>query len=139
MSGDQPAMRDVEEILADPKSRHFADLRDRSAYMHLTGAYPKHLRPRATRLLTLISTEGAPRASVSDVAGARIIQPAIAEQLELEAHPIVAQVRAYVANGYKIRVSQGPNERTTFARIWLFKGEDQRTIKSDGSMLEGWA
>ncbi|HEX3918852.1 MAG TPA: hypothetical protein VHW60_16060 [Caulobacteraceae bacterium] len=135
MNKDQPDMGDVASILADPKSRAFSELRDRAAYLQLTGTYPTNLRTRTTRLLTLISSAGRSAPDVAD----RVVATGIADQLQLATHPMVTKVRDYIEQGYRIRVSQGPNVRKPFYKIWLFKGDDRRTIQIDGSMMDGWA
>ena len=56
----QPTPQDIELILADTTSARYRDLRDRAAYLYLTGSLPSHLRPLATRRLALVSTMGGP-------------------------------------------------------------------------------
>jgi hypothetical protein len=137
MSTDNPDMTDVEQLLADP--RGYKDLRDRAAYVFITGTFPSHLRVFFTRVLVLISTSEERSTMFAGLRGGLTIDPDIATRLGLNHHPMVVKVGEYVQNGYKIRISKGPNERKPYSKVWLVKSGDQRTIKFDGSMLEGWA
>lgn len=46
-----PEDEDLREVLTDPDSKEFSDLRDRMAYVYITGAFPTHLRSYFTNLL----------------------------------------------------------------------------------------
>lgn len=138
MSEQQPDRDALAAILADPRSSRFKSLRDRAAYMHVTGTYPSHLRPYYTRLLVLASTN-TPLAGTGDTsAGPRAIEPRIAEDLKLETHAMVKTVRRSLRNGYRIRLSQGSNARKPYSKIWMFKGDERITIQLDGSVEDGW-
>jgi hypothetical protein len=139
MSAEHPDMTDVEAILSDPHGRHFRDLRDRAAYVFVTGTFPTHLRVFFTRVLAVVSTTEMAASTFAGRAGSLTVAPAIAMRLGLTVHPMVVKVREYVERGYRIRISKGANERKPYYKVWVFKGEDQRTIKFDGSILEGWA
>jgi hypothetical protein len=139
MSAEQPDMSDVERILADPKGRYYKDLRDRAAYVFITGSFPTHLRVFSTRVLVAISRVEKRSATASGLAGSLAVDPDIAMRLGLAEHPMAQKVLEHIREGYQIRVSRGPNVRKPYYKIWLFKGEDRRTIKVDGSMLQGWA
>jgi len=137
MSRPPPDRESVNRILAAPRTRPFRRLRDHAAYMLLTGTYPSHLWPYSTRLLVLISAN-APGALAHSAGAVRLIDPEIAEALGLANHPMVEAVREHLAQGYRIRVSQGPNERKPYSKVWLFKAGEEITIQIDGTRTQGW-
>ena len=139
MTAEHPDMTDVEQILADPRGRYYRDLQDRAAYVFVTGTFPSHLRTFFTRVLAVITTTERSPTTFAGRAGSLAVDPDVAIRLGLVGHPMVVKVREYLERGYRIRVSKGPNERKPYYKVWLFRGEDQRTIQVDGSMLEGWA
>lgn len=128
---------EIDRILAHPKQRPFRDLRDRAAYMHLTGTYPSHLRREANHWLRLISRQGQSPSALHASANVRILQR-VAQRLNLDAHPMVVKVRAKAKEGYRITVSRGANQRMPYGKIFLSKGGDEITVQIDGSVLDHW-
>jgi hypothetical protein len=129
---------EIERILADPKSKEFKDLRDRAAYMYITGTHPSHLRTFFTRALTLVSKMHSKPVSFDGLSGMLKLEDRIVQKLDLENHAMVRKVREFVADGYKIKVSRGPNSRKPYTKIFMFKGPTQLTVQIDGSILDGW-
>ena len=123
---------DLQRILADRDCRAHADLRDRAAFVYVTGAYPSHLRTPTNRALTLIS-ESAP-----DANGERRIVDEVAVRPRLDHHPMVRRVQTFVAEGYRIKVSRGPNARRPYGKVLVFKDVDRRTVQIDGAVRDGW-
>jgi hypothetical protein len=135
---DQPTTADIDLILADPDAAAYQNLRDRSAYVYLTGSYPSHLRTLTTRRLTLMmSKTPLPDGTPAPPGGLHLL-PEYADRLGLEAHPMVRKVREHQEDGYRIRLSLGPNERKPYGKVLVFKDEVQRTINIDGSVKDGW-
>jgi hypothetical protein len=132
------ASPDVPAILSDPGSKAFRDLRDRAAYMYITGTYPSHLRPFFTQALTLISRGDSQPVSLDGGSDYGRVDERVAERLNLDTHPMVVKVREFVAAGYRIRVSLGPNARKPYTKVFLEKGGEQITVQIDGSVLDHW-
>ena len=135
---EQPTFEDVDQILADPTSARYRSLRDRVAYVYLTGSYPSHLRVPTTRILALISTSVEAPAGEPERPGGTYLLDGFADRLDLEAHPMVVKVRQFIDDGYQIRLSLGPNERKSYSKVLLFRADDRRTIQIDGAVKEGW-
>lgn len=132
----------VTAILERPKEKAFVDLRDRVAYVYVTGCFPSHLRAEANELLRCV-TKGSHGPSALDGRGGVfcVLQP-VATRLDLEGHPMVAKVRRKIDEGFKIVVSRGANTRRPFGNIFLRRGKGsdavEITVKSDGSVLDHW-
>lgn len=129
---------EIERILAQPKSKEFKDLRDRAAYMFITGTHPSHLRVFFTQALSLVSKMHNAPQSMDGLSGALKLNDDIVERLDLRAHPMVLKVREYVSNGWRIKTSRGPNARKPYTKVFLFKGQQQITVQIDGSILDHW-
>lgn len=129
---------------ASPAARkELVDLRDRLAYVVVTGAIPTHLRPHFVQLLRAATSLAREPSAVDGRGGAVAVRPEVKALLKLEEHPLVVQARRYVAAGYLVAVSRGPNERRPYGRTWLYKpvGEDRAvrvTMSIDGSVREGF-
>lgn len=118
------------------------DLRDRAAYLFITGCFPSHLRRHFTRLLVAITTASSRPTSLDGVTGVMLIDRVIVDRLRLEAHPMVQRVRKRLREGYRIAVSRGQNCRNPYTKIFLSRGsgaEDQQIIvQIDGSEHDSW-
>jgi len=136
MSAEHPEPADIERMLSDPKSKAHSDLRDRAAYMHITGAHPTHLRRWFTRALTMISSLKA-GSGIAGNGSLRVTRDAV-RRLRLDGHPMVVKVRQLIAEGYQLRVSLGPNARRGYGKIRLWRDDDKRTVQIDGSVKDGW-
>lgn len=130
--------RKVELILNGPAGKARYDLRDRACYMYITGTYPSHLRKLATRMLASISKTVGKATSLDGRSGNALLDAEIALRLDLENHPMVQKVREFLARGYRIKVSLGANERKPYGKIFLYRGDEEVTVKADGSVLDHW-
>ena len=135
---ENPNAQDIERILQAPKSKDHVDLRDRAAYMHLTGSYPSHLRKPATRALRLISEPDSQPARAVDLTGGRRVLEHIAREMRLDDHPMTRKVQEYVEGGYRIRLSKGPNVRKPYRQILMYRGDEYRSVQIDGSVKDSW-
>lgn len=122
---------EIDRILDAPDSKKYCDLRDRAAYVFVTGTLPSHLRTFFTRALVLIIR--------MHRSGSFKVDEFIVEHMALENHPMVIKVREYLACGWRIQVSKGPNSRKPFSKILVHRGGKQKTIQIDGSVKDGWA
>lgn len=129
---------EIERILADPKSKEFKDLRDRAAYMYITGTHPSHLRTFFTQALSLVSKMHNQPQSLDGLSGALKLNDDATERLGIKDHPMVLKTQQYVKDGWRIKVSRGPNARKPYTKIFMFKGTKQHTIQIDGSILDHW-
>ena len=142
MSDNSPTdMRPIETIFSRPHKKAFADLRDRAAYMFITGCFPTHLRTETNELLRLISEFSHSLSSLDRRSGNLKINKEAAIRLSLDDHPMVTKVRQYLAEGYRITVSRNPNARRPYGRIFLShraNAERRISVKCDGSILDQW-
>lgn len=119
-----------------PGSKDFYDLRDRAAYVHVTGAMPTHLRSYMTDLLNKISRFAGGGGNSFEIAQQN------AALLGLEDHPMVRQVREFVNDGYQVMVSRDLKARRPFGKVFLWKQDGaavkQVTVQQDGSVLFNW-
>lgn len=130
---------EIARILAEPRSKEYKDLRDRAAYMFITGTYPSHLRTFFTRALSVISKLHNAPVSLDGRSGNLQVDPVIAGKLELDTHPMVVKVRQYIKDGWRIQVSRGANERKPYTKVFMFhRRGDHVTVQIDGSVLDHW-
>ncbi len=127
--------------IAERKLWH--DIRNRAAYVLVTGALPTHLRPGTIRLLRQMTELSRDPTALDGSAGAVSLKRTYVQAFRLQEHPIVQQARRYVSEGYRLSVSRGPTERRPFGRVWLFRPiDDERayraTIHSSGAVQAGW-
>ena len=138
----QPVAAPIEDILAHPKQKSFRDLRDRAAYIFITGCFPTHLRPEANELLRLLSSLSQGPTSLDGRSGSLLIMEEAAMRLDLRAHAMTRKVREYLDKGYRIADSRGSKSRRPYSKIFLFRrdaGKEERIIvQSDGSVLDRW-
>lgn len=126
--------RQVTDILSDPSSKAFKDLRDRAAYMYITRCYPTHLRPFFTGALTEMrryANRDAGRAGFE-------FELTFVHQLELDDHPMVERVRELVGQGWRVDDPIGANARHSFQKVHLSMGDLKRTIRTTGEVVLGW-
>jgi hypothetical protein len=131
-------MSTSETMPVAPGSKDFYDLRDRAAYVHVTGAMPTHLRSYMTELLNKISRFTGPKGGNSiEIARQN------ASMLGLEDHPMVKTVRDFLNDGYQIMVARDLKARRPYGKVFLWKdlghGALSRVaVQSDGSVLSTW-
>ena len=128
----------VDEILSQPKSKAFHDLRDRAAYMFITGNHPSHLRTFFTQALTLVSKMHNNPVSLDGLSGVLRLNDDVAEKLNLPNHPMVLKTKQYIRDGWRIKPSRGPNARKPYTKVFMYKNQDQITVQIDGSVLDHW-
>ena len=124
-------------IPVEPGSKDFYDLRDRAAYVHVTGAMPTHLRSYMTTLLNKVADYGGNQGRKSfEVARNN------AAMLNLDSHPMVRRTREYVKDGYNIVVARDIKARRPYGKVYLWKQNGSAlqkiTIQQDGSILPSW-
>jgi hypothetical protein len=119
-----------------PGSKDFYDLRDRAAYVHVTGAMPTHLRSYMVQLLNKISRFAESKPNSLEIARQNAVM------LGLEDHPMVKQVREFVNDGYQVMVSRDLKTRRPYGKVFLWKQEGEQfrrvTVQQDGSVLNAW-
>lgn len=132
----------IERILESPASKDLKDMRDRAAYVFVTGTHPSHLRRTWTQILSRVSRLSGTAAALDGRPTSLQLDQRIVVKLDLENHPMVTKVREYVARGYRITISLGANERKPYTKIYLSRGTgdvmDRVTVQIDGSVLDHW-
>ncbi|MCO6416082.1 hypothetical protein JYK14_07845 [Siccirubricoccus sp. KC 17139] len=147
---DETGSDDLEAVLAkegseDPMERkEFHDLRDRAAYVAVTGAFPTHLRPHSVRLLRQAVEYSRTPTAIDGDSGALTVRPDVRRRLRLDEHPMVVAAKRFVAEGYRIAVAREPTARRPFGRAWLYLPLDETravrvTVHANGAAAEGWA
>lgn len=131
----EPQMRDGE------KTRD--DMVDRAAYVYITGQFPSHLRKNYTGVLRAVTSFFQRPVALDGRTGNIRLNEKVVQDLELEKHPMVKEVRAKIREGYFIQPSRGVGTRRPFWRVFMFKQEgeaikDRITVQGDGSILRGW-
>ncbi len=125
-------------------SKYFLDVRDRAAYLYIVGNFPSHLRKEYTAALRQFSRRYRKPTSLDGKIGREYLNPDIANDLRLDAHPMVVEVRLMISRGYLIQGSRGFGTRNTYREVYMFQpGPDQTmtnriTIKLDGAYRQGW-
>lgn len=123
---------------ADPESKKaFADLRDRAAYIHVTGAYPTHLRPETVRLLRQVTELSGKATSLDGQSGTVRVRDRFQDELDLESHPMVLEVRRYLDKGWQVSVSPYPDSRRPYGRVWIFRQLDETRAQRGTVYLTG--
>lgn len=126
-------------------TKAWSDLRDRAAYLRLTGGFPSHLRAASYRALRALLAP-CPGEQVT-VAGVRThygmaMRPEAAERLRLDEHPMVARVVAMVRAGGRVLLAKQAGTlaaRQPYGRILVRRADGSRvTVKADGSILDSW-
>jgi hypothetical protein len=119
-----------------PGSKDFYDLRDRAAYVHVTGAMPTHLRSYMVELLNKISRFTGAGSNSIEIARQNAVM------LNLDDHPMVKQVREFLNDGYQIMVSRDLKTRRPYGKVFLWKQDGDQfqriTVQQDGSVLNAW-
>ena len=132
--GPHPDPRAVLKMMARKDTKAFADLRDRVAYMYLTGAHPTHMRPLFTGALNVLSET----VNSSSRFGPHRIDRSAVYELDLSEHPMVVEARRLMAEGWRLVVSLGPNCRRRYCKLYFSREQHRLTLSSDGSIKLGW-
>jgi hypothetical protein len=119
------------------------DFRDRAAFVYITGSFPTHLRRFFVSLLRKATNYAHAPVALDKNSGVIKIRPEVVMQAELHHHPMVMKAREYVREGYRIQTTRGFAERRPFSRVFMYRKSNQGvhkiTVKSDGSVKEGWS
>jgi hypothetical protein len=141
----QPAKgdeNDLQTILKDPETKDYQDLRDRAAYVYITGTFPTHLRSYMMSLLRIGTAYSLKPVALDGRSGSMELTPEVRKALDLEDHPMVSRTRDFVNEGYKIFFQRDVNERRPYSKVLLYKKDGgvmhKLVVQADGSILEGW-
>lgn len=133
-------------MLNDKRGNKFRnDLRDRSAYVYVTGQFPSHLRPAFTGVLRAITSHFRRPVALDGRSGHLKLDEKVVEDLDLNNHPMVVVVRDYISRGFKIQPSLGMNTRRGFGKVFMFKVApdtqlpvNRMTVMNNGAVASGW-
>lgn len=133
---------DLTRIVNEPETKDFVDLRDRAAYVYCTGTFPTHLRSYMMSLLRIATHYQLKPVALDGRSGSMELTPEIVKALDLDHHPMVARVRDFVEDGYKIFFQRELNERRPFSKVLMYRKDGRNMhkliVQSDGSILDGW-
>ncbi|QSY98640.1 hypothetical protein J2J97_31720 (plasmid) [Rhizobium bangladeshense] len=133
---------DLKNILQDKETKDYQDLRDRAAYVYVTGTFPTHLRSYMMSLLRIGTHYSMKPVALDGRSGSMELTPEVRKALDLEDHPMVSRTRDFVEDGYKIFFQRDVNSRRPYSKVLLYKKMDGGThkliVQADGSILEGW-
>ena len=129
-----PDPRAVLKILTRKDTKAFADLRDRVAYMYVTGSHPSHMRPFFTGALNVLSET----VNTSRRFGPHLIDRSAVYELDLNKHPMVIEARRLLAESWRLVVSLGPNCRRPYGNLYFSRNQHRLTLNSEGWAKPGW-
>jgi hypothetical protein len=134
---------EIEKMLHDKNTKEFEDLRDRAAYVYVTGSFPTHLRTYMTALLRKLTRYSRTPVSLDRRLGSMQIAQENIVRLGLEDHPLVRKVREYIDKGYQIQLSREDfTTRRPYTKVFMYKrvgmGFDRVTVQYDGSIKDEW-
>lgn len=131
---------EVARILSDPHSKDFQDLRDRAAYVYVTGSLPTHLRTLMNSLLRKVTNYSRQPVSLDGRLGSLQLDPGTIEALSLNTHPLIKKVNEYLRQGYRISVVREHQTRRPYSKVLLINGRtgDRLTVQADGSVKDSW-
>lgn len=136
------AAQELRKVLADTSSKDYADLRDRAAFVFVTGTLPTHLRTTMTGLLRSMSQVRQEPTALDGLTGSIKLEPHCARSLRVENHPMVEKVKEFIAEGYFVAATRELKSRRPFSRVFLYResgGEVfKMTVHSNGAIREGW-
>lgn len=119
-----------------------SDVRDRAAYVYITGQFPSHLRSNMMGILRAVTASFQRPVSLDGRSGTIKLTSDVVNDLELEKHPMVIEVRAKINEGYMIQPSRGLQTRKPFSKVFMHRPKrgavDLITVNSDGSVKRGW-
>jgi hypothetical protein len=128
------------DMAAGTKSR--ADVRDRAAYVFVTGQFPSHLRSNYMGILRAVTASFAKPVALDGRSGSMKLTPEAVTDLDLENHPLVKAVRAKLAEGFLIQPSRGLQARRPFGKVFMYRptnaGNDLVVVNSEGALKTGW-
>lgn len=128
------------DMVAGSKMRE--DIRDRAAYVYVTGQFPSHLRSNTMAILRAITATLRQPVALDGRSGSIKVTSAVAADLELEAHPLVKGVRAKLAEGFLIQPSREMNARRPYSHVFMYRpgknGIDLVVVTSEGAVKDSW-
>ena len=132
------------EVQSDPKARQ--DIRDRAAYVYVTGQFPTHLRKNYTGVLRAVTSYFRKPVSLDGRTGSVLLNKGVVTDLQLDEHPMVQTVREKIGEGFVIQPSRGisgSKARRVFGKIYLYRRNDNTTVDmitvhSDGAVKSNW-
>jgi hypothetical protein len=133
---------ELAEVLHDPESRNYQELRDRAAYVYCTGIYPTHLRQLMMGFLRIATRTQVQPVALDGRSGSIAVTPEVAKALDLDSHAMVSRARDYVEEGYKLFFNHKATDRRPYSKVLLYKKSGKNihriVVQADGSVLEGW-
>lgn len=133
------AEKDISVVLHDPESQGWRELRDRAAYVYLSGGFPSHLRPHTVRALRQVVH---PVKDHEEGKKALVVADEAVDALQLRSHPMVTTANRFLEKGYRLRLSEEPGDRRPFSRVLVYRevgeGIQKATISIDGGVKSGW-
>lgn len=134
-------------IVNDPNFR--MGVRDRAAYVFITGTFPTHLRELQTSVIREITTYSKIPTSLDGKLGNFRIKQEVIDDLKPEEHPMVQMVRRYLDEGWSIALKRPRSTRRPFSKVFIWKkvpakeGSKKRvtsmlTVQIDSSVKPGW-
>jgi hypothetical protein len=131
--------QELRSILSDPRSKDYKDLRDRAAYVYITGSFPTHLRTLMTSLLRAVTKYSRTPVSLDGSRGSIKLDNEMVDALGLDEHPMIRKVKHYIDQGYRLQPSPfSLKDRRPFSRVYLTKDNDKVIVQADGSVRDGW-
>ena len=123
-------------------SKARSDVRDRAAYVYVTGQFPSHLRSNYMSILRAVTASIAKPVALDGRSGSMKINDAATSDLDLENHPLVTTVREKVADGFLIQPSRGLQARRPYGKVFMYrptaKGNDLIVVTSEGAVKNNW-
>jgi hypothetical protein len=117
------------------------DIRDRAAYVYITGSFPTHLRHNYNAVLRAITSIFRTPMALDRQGGTIGVQPEAVTDLALEQHPMVKMVRRYILDGYVIQTARNVVSRRPYSKVFMYRRtdpSDRITINVDGSVKQAW-
>lgn len=117
------------------------DIRDRAAYIYVTGAFPTHLRQNYNAVLRAITRVFRSPTSLDRKSGSVGVENDAIVDLDLEQHPMVQMVRRQILAGYTIQTARNIVSRRPYSKVFLYKKDDPSdrvTVQVDGSVKGNW-
>ena len=131
---------DQAQFMTDSRVRD--DIRDRAAYVYVTGQFPSHLRRNYMGILRAVTASFQRPVSLDGRSGSVKLTSDVVNDLALEKHPMVIEVRAKIDEGYLIQPSRGLTSRKPFTKVFMRRhktdGTEHITVSIDGAVKRGW-
>lgn len=119
-------------------------IRDRAAYVFVTGQFPSHLRRTSVEALRHMTSYSRRPVALDRRSGNMQVNAAVVADLELNSHPMVQKTREKIAEGYFIQPSLGINTRRNYWKIYMYKLNPdglpfgKMIVQADSSIKAGW-